>query len=456
MALLKVQAEGSVLAFNAEPDSPAPSLQPGLGELNAAIASAEGFLDGLSKELDPESLTMSEYYGFPLGVRQVNEDATEIHRLVGRNGDGSEISHVYNLEENELFVISFPGQKIEVGINWNYSTDDILFILANSSLDVARSDVFLSDQWVCTFTKENIGEKFRFIIAKKNAKALQSFRYTDRHGTQSAFQLQLARANIDAAVKLANQLQKNGYAPGLDLHSPIWGGGSEYTSRFPQSQQVYHDCEVATQTNSNAFQYHSKVCYSIPAYQVITEFDNFIPLVEALEVLNKYSDPYKAVDGLQSPVEVAEALIRDFEDSAETGIGMRTVTGYNRDVASGIRTAHFGALAARLGYEYGLDRYKIYADKVARILLHQQIGADGAILTADGRRYYRPAQSGGLLMAWDRSLRAQFKKPLYYQAIDLALNANEEYSGIIASNTETTSDADAFFRLYRRLVYHQY
>ena len=126
--------------------------------------------------------------------------------------------------------------------------------------------------------------------------------------------------------------------------------------------------------------------------------------------------------------------------------------GLTSNLASSLRTVHFGTLMTRLGYEYNIEDYKPHADRIAQLMLKQQIKKDGIVSTTDGN-YYRPTTIGGFPMSWNNSLKVELNQPSYYQAVGYLLGAQKEYGGIIPTNTETTMDALAFLSYYKRLVY---
>jgi hypothetical protein len=436
------------------------TLPPAQEKVESAIQWVDKFMGGLVKKTAPGKASLSEYYGFPL---QVTQSGREEPFLLGRDGEGTQIFNIRNVTSSESFTASFPNQAIGVEINWSYDEKHYQITLENKFLATDKATIGLVDTILYEFTRDNVGQKQNFLFDKNNIHMLQSLRYTDRHGSQDGLLWALARGDRNLAKAFRNELISKGFKPGDDYHSSIWGAGGEYASTFLDDvNDMFHDCSVIDTKAASSYIYPSKVCKDVMVYQDLIGFDTLHPLASSLHLLNKYSDPTKKINGGESPLEIADQMIRYFARSHDNGIGMAAPPpiGYQGDLASGIRTAHFGALVTELGYNpkykrytYDKNKYRRYADRVAQLVLRQQIGPDGIVSTTDGD-YYRPALRGGFFMQWNTDdLKGNLHFPVYYTVINAVFDAQVEYMGIIPANAETASDMNAFLRRYHHLVY---
>jgi hypothetical protein len=295
-------------------------------------------------------------------------------------------------------------------------------------------------------------------------------RYTIRHATQAAY---LYWRPIDnefvQASSLALFLQNNGYAPGFDMRAPLFDLNDTLSNTLskhlpddlPFNPGAYPDCEITPPSNELAYGYKSKVCLFKQAYLDLGARDPFLQAWQALHLLAKYDDPNRQFPRYgwwmqgQTPTEIAKHLRGQWNRS---GFGVPKCTPFSCNEVSGIRTSAFGALQTEMGYRYGDINAQRFADAAARMIVTAQVKEYGQIRMKNAT-YYRPAQIGAYLTAWDTA-DARFiepSTPVLATAIAFALTGEEpippEYVGIVPSNSETSLDALGFLRQYRCAKY---
>jgi hypothetical protein len=172
-----------------------------------------------------------------------------------------------------------------------------------------------------------------------------------------------------------------------------------------------------------------------------------------LQALNKYADPNQrypflialGLDGA-TPAQTADHL-QQLWNQLGYGIPECNPLGCDTSRASGLRTFAFGTVETLLGYRFGQNDRRRYADAAAAAAIAAQIRASG-IIRAPRRTWVRPAQAGAYPVYWNA--RHQFI-PLSgsLQAISDLLSMPAEYTGLIVSDSETTFDGWAFLTTYR-------
>lgn len=443
-----------------------PSKAPLLNQLNESLRNADGYISGLYKDIDTETSAMSEHYGFPL---RVYYEQDKIWRLAGENVPIScntegvcigttKISQISYLPTEESFRFESSSKNsasspvLNVNIKWANDEKSYLVTTINERFDDPenKAEIYLGNKYIGTYSKNNVNQGIVTIIDRNDRSLFQSLRYTDRHGTQEGQNYFWYKQDYYKSLKLINSLVQRGVVPDLDLSAPIWGQGTGFPDNiFYNADASYRDCQVEHNRNNSSYAYLSKVCLSEPdLYALLTSFDTLVPTVQAVHMLNKYHDPKISQSGIPTPLETAISLEQKF-DRLGFGIPMCSPVGCE-NLASSIRTSYFGTLETILGYEYGRETSRYYADMVADLLLKTQI-KDGIIKTSQDN-IYRPINEGGFLISYNDNngtLMFQQNYPLPYQLANSMLNMPPEYLGIIPSNIETTADVYAFLLKYR-------
>ena len=456
-----------------------PVRPPSLRELNGALARADRYLSGLYKPVGPRAAVISEYYGLPLRV-YVNED--ERWLLAGERG--AVVSSAYSAFDKERSLVEFrsPGAgsspRLEVKVNWDADRPRYTIAIVNARFDDARAtaDLYLGDIYLGRLGRKNVGAAFRRSFPSTDIGHLRSFRYTIRHAGQLARHYFAYRGENERAAALANVIRRAGFALDYDLAAPIWGGGAHFPDRMPfdggpRGRDAYHDCDARLPSWSRAYPYRSKVCAARRAYAWNSHGDTLAAAAQGIHLLNRYADTKRTVQNSRFPLGLpigwnprssmpkkvsALSIARDLEATfRRQGIGIPACLSRSYCLlgrASGVRTFQFGALETLLGYRFGDDVGRSYADAVARIALAVQVRDDSLVRTS-GSTYYRPAAVGSFYLNWDRGLRLSLGRTVrgrslargLYERLDMA----PEYRGVIASNAETTLTAYAFLVLYR-------
>ena len=454
---------------------PAPSVE----DLNRSLALADGYLSGLYKPVDPTSAVMSEYYGLPLRVYLTRYRTW----LLAGHDDVAIVSSASRFDR-ERFSIDFrtPRAKhspeLEVTVDWDASpTLYEINVVNRRFVDVRTSaDVYLGDVFLGRLGRPNLGTSLRRTFRKASFTNLRSFRYTIRHGTQEGRNYFAYRSDRQKSARLANVIRRSGFALNYDLTAPIWTRGTTYVDAMPydagaDGPDAYHDCGTALPSSSRSYPYRSKVCLARPLYVWLSHSDTLAPAAQAIHVLNRYADPERAIRDRRFPIGLPVGWDPDVSmPSEKTARTVATETeakfqqlGYgvppclstlycSSRYASGIRTFQFGALETLLGYRFGDEVSRSYADTMARIALAVQVRDDG-LVRSDRGTYNRPATVGSFYLNWDRARRLRLGRSgvarllvgVLYSNLDMA----PEYRGVIPSNAETTLTAYAFLTLYR-------
>jgi hypothetical protein len=438
---------------------------PSLPELNAAIARTDQYISQLYKPIDGSIATVAEYYGVPLRVY-----LTRSHSwiLLGENSSTSAITDVENRQASETFVAEFHSSqfssspRIRVDVNWNFDPAHYQIRFTNEQFDDQSTTalVYLDDLSIGTYSSTNVGRSASLTFAKADITRLRSFRYTIRHGNQLAQNYFWYKQDRDKYERLARFLAQQGYQLDYDIYAPIWGYGEAYPDDLPyhisngDGYEVYHDCHASTWNDTLNYVYQSKVCkVGVGIYLEVSRRDLLTISIQALHILKKYGDPKRSyVDGgnqQSTPLSAAAQLEQKFDQSDDIGIPMCSPIGCNYGLASGVRTFNFGALETILGYGYGYQQSRNYADTVAGLALEVQVGDDDTLRMADGSTFYRPAQRGAFYLSWGASMEFGLSKPFGYEYINDLLNMPDEYRGVLVSDMETTFNAYAFLVLYR-------
>lgn len=445
--------------------------QPTLAQVNASIALAQQYLDGLYKPLPGGQAVESEFYGLPLRVYFPAD-----HRwvLLGEGHAGQCITGCTsttsiladsNESTTEAETVSFADPTIHsaflvhVSVNWVASSGRFAISVSQVKFTgpATSAQLWLDDDFLDSFRAGNYASPVTRIFPDSDRAVLRSFRYTIRHGTQEAYMYSRARADAGHASALSAFLRSNGYAPGVDLRASIFGQGAQLPAAMPfdstGADNAYPDCGHLPQPSPEAYPYGSKVCLvGIDAFLLAGRADPFLQAFQALQTLNKNDDPgqrYPLLVGLGldgfTPNQTADHL-QQLWDQLGYGIPECSLAGCDTQ-ASGLRTFAFGAVESLLGYKFGqLDRRK-YADAAADVAIVAQIGA-GGVIDVPGGAFVRPGQSGAYPIFWNDQYELGSMSSAS-KAISNVLSMPEEYKGVIVSDGETTFDGWAFLTIYR-------
>jgi hypothetical protein len=453
--------------------APGPSLQ----SLSTGITAAERYLDGLHKPLGDGSAALAEYYGLPLRLRWqksgewvlagedrkaacgglVCPNVTEIAQL--RSGFGDEEARLTFRSAQDAGLVA----TLDVGTDWRPDAPGtVVFTITNASSAGGAADVYLYELRLGTFG-EGIASPIELRVSTDDlAVLLRSFRYTVRHGSQHGYNYYRYRDRGDRADTLRRSIVDGGFGVNYDLRAPMWLQGRDLPDDFvfqvsstTDGPELFHDCKAQSLSTSLAYPYRSKVCaVPIPSYLEIVRGDPFARAVQAIHVLDKYGDPdrdYSDGSARHTPLVIAQEQERLFSELG-FGIPLCSPLGCETVDSSGVRTFQFGVLETLLGYRYGIEQSRRFADGLAALALDVQIGADDTVRTAAGD-YYRPVQRGGFYLSWDSLFRFDQEKGIFYRGANQLINMPSEYLGMLATNMETTADAYAFLVLYRCAKY---
>ena len=449
-----------------------PSLaEPSLEQLNQSIERGQGYLNALFKALPQGQAVQSEASGVPLRAHFLDEG---VWVLLGEDkkectegcNTTTSVTFGKDSESSEDYGVTFSTPKkrnaleLAVRINWAYSKTQFQLELDPKKVE-QRVELWLDTKQLGTLAPDDSNKIVRALDSADQSQ-LRMLRFTVRHATQEAYLYWNERnRNPERAAALRKFLESNGFAPGFDLRAPLFGAVGNLPDDLEVNDKSYPDCDRTPPGNELAYAYRSRVCLYQSAYIVNGERDPLLQAWAALTVLMKYGNPNRKLPTWgwwtqgSTPKEVADHLRGQWNRS---GYGIPKCTPFSCAELSGIRTAVFGALMTQLGYVYGDESAKRFADAAAKIMTMAQIGADGRFQGDNGNTYYRPGQAGGFLTAWVPP-KLQFTEPSTPRlVVGLALLARGadptpvEYEGIIPSNSETSLDAVGFLSMYRCLA----
>lgn len=451
------------------PSVPGPSLP----EVNASIALAEGYIDGLYKRLPDDQAVQSETYGLPLRVYFPAQDQWVLLGE-GRAGDclpqcsgATSIKPGVSSETTESYTVGFtaPSQqetfRVTVAVDWAAAPQQFSVMLEDPQLagSGATAQLWLGNELLATYDSGGSTAPVQRTFPTTDRTLLSSFRYTVRHATQEAYLYASQRGDAVRARQLAGFLRSNGFQPGLDIRATVFGAGKDLPDGLPfvasGDEDVYADCDHALPERPGSYPYSSKVCLmGVAAFLLAGRGDAFLQSTQALQTLSKYDDPNHAYPFLVSlgmngatPDGTATHL-EQLWDTTGYGIPSCTPLACETSRVSGLRTFLFGTLEANLGYRHGQTARQRYADAVAAGAIAAQVGASGTIRKDDGKTLVRPVQAGAFPIFWDTNHRFVPTTGLTQVATEM-LSMPPEYAGVAASNSETTLDGYAFLVNYR-------
>jgi hypothetical protein len=443
---------------------------PTLAKLNQATSEAADFIEALYRPLGEGRAAASEYFALPIRVYLPRS-----HRwiLAGQSRSRSSVSQTESAYSRESFDVSFTG-LIALRVTTNWRRNPSSYVVSVRQLTAARQPivVYLDERRLGTGVSRRPLAHWTLLVPSGDRTPLRSFRYTVRHGAQLAQNFYRYRGDTRRFAATAALIRSGNFQLNSDLTAPIWGQGVQFKDDLPfDPNESYHDCSAKLPATPTAYPYRSKVCStSRGLYIWLSHSDPLVPAATALHVLERDHDPNRKIHAARLPIAVpvgadihaAEPPARSPRETAAwiesiyrgTGFGVpRCLPAHcEHSGVSGVRTFEFGALEAMLGYRYGDKISRSYADAMAALTLKIQIGRDSILRTNNGN-FYRPAARGSFVVGWDKTLRAYLTESLTSK-VTHNLSMPPEYTGIIASNNETTITAYAFLVAYRCVRYH--
>jgi hypothetical protein len=443
-----------------------------LEQVDAAIASAQGYLDGLYKPLSDGQAVQSEDYGLPL---RVYFPAYRQWVLLGQGKPGdcviscsgaTSIAPLTSSETAESYAVSFSSPskpnalRFTVSLDWAAAPGKFSVSVSGTELSDPSSDaqLWLDDDQLGTYSRGVAEAPITRTYPTSARSRMRSLRYTVRHATQEAFLYAQGLGDSDRSEALAAFLRVNGFTPGVDLRATIFGAGSALPDNLPFTtsgpDNAYADCGHLPPPGATAYPYASKICaLGVDTFLLAGRRDPFLQATEALQTLTKDGDPQRnyppliavGLDG-GTPAATADHLEKLW---STLGYGVPTCTPLECESgrASGLRSFVFGSLETTLGYTYGQTERRQYADAVAAQAVAVQIPSSGAVRMASGT-LVRPMQAGAFPTYWDDGHRFVPTTGFPQLANDM-LSMPPEYAGSIVSDSETTFDGYAFLLAYR-------
>ncbi|MDW8000462.1 MAG: hypothetical protein RMI32_05570 [Candidatus Nitrosocaldus sp.] len=350
--------------------------------------------------------------------------------------------------------------KLQITINYNYNSTSSSITIKHLAWDntgqISYTDLYLHGVYIARLNANTVNQTYTLTI-DKNSPLLNSFRYIERHGVQLAYQYFSAVGDTTLANKMKQRLIDRGYQAGKDIYAPMFKDGTSYASNFVYesgSNGVYRDCYEEPSMLPSSYQYHSKVCtIGVDTYIVFSRSNDWlVPTLWAIHLLNRGVNPDTPMfDGYQtwSPRQVA----RHVETKWLADYGIKSP--WSDSHASGVRTAAFLVLETLLGYKYGDNTSKQYADKAAYALTKPQVKGSGYITreNEDGSTstLYRPKYTGAFYTAWN-GFNYVAKKSILQQLSDM-FSQPDEHPDIKAGNAESTITIAQALRVYDCYAY---
>ena len=460
-------------AGHVSPPIPPSVAGPTLQQVNASIAMAEDYLNGLYKQLPNGLAVQSETYGLPLRAYFPDQDRWVLLGQ-GRAGDclptcsgATSITPGTSSETTEAYTVGFadpstPARlKVTVAVDWAAGPQRFSVTLLDPQVADAgtRAELWLGNEHLATYGPGSSPSPVQRSFPTTDRTLLASFRYTVRHATQEASLYASRRGDAARAGNLAAFLHANGFEPGVDIRAAVFDAGEDLPDALPfvtsGGDDVYADCDHSPAAGPTSYPYSSKVCLMGPrTFLLAGRADPFLQSTQALQTLSKYNDPDHDFPDLvalgmsgSTPAETADHLEQLW---STTGYGIPSCTplGCETHRVSGLRTFLFGAIETSLGYRHGQSDRRRYADAVATQAVAAQVGTSGTIRKEGGETLLRPVQAGAFPIFWDEDQQFVPTTGITQVATDM-MSMPPEYAGVAVSNSETTLDGYAFLTSYR-------
>lgn len=432
------------------------------------------YKDGYDETGSSYRAVLAEYPSFPFMVEyntgkriRVGEDtyaeytswrSTEVYDVVESGSRNVEYKLRFRTGEYGMLSHNIPTLKIQIYYGNSYTKITVTHLAWSNHPYVSYADIYFGDRYVGRASSSTVGNSWTIYIYNYSQPHddFRAHRYIERHGAQLGYLWYLANGDSSKANEIANWLSYRGYTLKKDIYAPMFGEGSNFAQNYlyeSGSSGVYRDCYDEPPMYALSYQYHSKVCtIGVDNYIVISrEQDWLVPTLWAIHLLNKGVNPDQdRWDG--SYWRSARDIARMVESKWIADYGVRSP--YSSTHASGVRTAAFLVLETILGYGYGDNTSKTYADKAANALLNPQVkngyvyreNEDGSTSTL-----YRPQYKGGFYTAWN-GYNYVAKKSILQQIADM-FNQPDEHADIKPTNTETSITIAQALRVYDCYVY---
>ncbi|MEM2698353.1 MAG: hypothetical protein QXF17_03410 [Ignisphaera sp.] len=471
-----------VLAANFMPVA-AQTSSPSHSEIQSALNLADRYIRSTVKQMasaqyqevdNTNQAVIAEYPGIPLKVIHSNNITIRAGEDTRQGTYAS--TYIQNISEPSSTIFKYElgfrykntstGRiyhnvpRLEITINYNYNSTLAAITIKHLAWDntgqVSYSDLYLHGVYIARLNANTVNQSWTLTI-DKNSPLLNSFRYIERHGVQLAYQYFSAVGDTTLANKMKQRLIDRGYQPGKDIYAPMFKDGTIYDYNYVYesgSNGVYRDCYEEPSMLPSSYQYHSKVCViGVDTYISFSRSSDWlVPTLWAIHLLNKGVHPDTPMfDGYQtwSPRQVA----RYVETKWLTDYGIKSP--WSDSYASGVRTAAFLVLETLLGYKYGDNTSKQYANKAAYALTKPQVKSDSNIVreNEDGSTstLYRPKYIGAFYTAWN-GFNYVAKKSILQQLSDM-FSQPDEHPDIKAGNIESTITIAQALRVYDCYVY---
>lgn len=469
----------------APPPLPAPALD--RATVEARIWNAYTWWFGLWRDsADPNAPGfVKEYPGFPLWMENLSRLGDPSYpRMIGHYMNGSYSNKFGYIE---WFAVNayydFMDVRLEEAYDWNYG----LLAIADRSYTPTGQTTYN----VCYLQydqAENVnvylGETLMFntITTPKGTCSQRTFegggklpahRYTVKHGQQMARNAYHAIGNHYRSPRAGKTGDNLGYP--WDLYDPIYGLGANRPDDYVFHNATYYDCDLVTgwgginnphpwgvnQYNGikyfTYYGYESKVCLDRTAYILVSRADYLATALQAIHILNKYGNPdyYYANPNIFNGlgVNITPRMMARWLESKWNGYGLPA---YLKDptYASGVRTNVFLVLETILGYKFGDEISRDYADQTALVLLSVQCGSapypNYLCETQDDGYVVRPNYHGAALAGWRAGGSYPYAMPprTFIQDILDILGMPHEVEGVALSNAETTLSYEQALRVY--------
>lgn len=436
--------------------------------------------------LDPNAPRfVKEYPGFPLWMENLSRPGdTSYPRMIGHYMSGSYSNKFGYVEWYAVGpYYDLMDVRLEEAYDWNYSilmTADRFYTAAGQTTYNTCYLQYSQNENVNVYLGETL--QFNTITTPKGTCSQRSFenggklpahRYTVKHGQQMARNAFHALGNHYRAPAAGKTGDNLGYP--WDLYDPIYGLGASRPDDYVFQNATYYDCDLVTgwgginnphpwgvnQYNGvkyfTYYGYESKVCLDRTAYILASRADYLATALQAIHILNKYGNPdhYYANPNIFNNlgVNITPRMMARWLESKWNGYGLPA---YLKDssYASGVRTNVFLVLESILGYKFGDEISRDYADLTATILLRVQCGSapytNYLCETQEDGYVIRPNYHGAALAGWRPGGSYPYAMPprTFVQDVLDILGMPHEVEGVALSNAETTLTYEQALRVY--------
>jgi len=444
-------------------------------ELKNAISNAKGFIDRLYEELNGYAF-VKEYPAFPITVKIVESnyvvqigtsfstnptlwDTHSAYFTCVSRGIGSSIYYVnvdFEFTHKILGLIDYSHTWIHFYLETTFGGSATYYYVKINGIEgfgwtyeTQTYEIYLGTEKIATVTR-NSQFPIEILRYKSNYNCYPSHRYTVRHGSQLAdiiYRIWGTPKPLDKVI--------NDYGFTYDIYDPIFGLTYD-NDDFMFTTQAYRDVDVygSLPRGIHHYPYWSKVGLDRSLYIMMSHYDPLLQCLWAIHILNKYNNPdrYSWLGYVGEIYTSPRELARSIEATYWNGYGIHKP--YSDSLyASGVRSAVFLVLETLLGYKYGDQTSRYYADTLAQVIVNTQFWY-GYVETEYGV-ILRPAFRGAFPLSWKTGSSYPYALPpksFLEQIVDMFNMPNETWD-IIPSNTETTATLLQALRVY---LYYKY